>query len=205
MTTALRRATGLVLAGLFAIACGGSPTVSGVPTIAPIDVPSIAIPSGSFQIPSFAPDPAVEAGFPAQIDGQPLTDMESANFLAVLQSFSFDPELINRFVAAMQGLGINPATVGFGSATATVDDEPVSVQAVRFPGANAGAALDALVRIDEPDDPPTLTTQTIGGKTVTVATDSDGDVEYYWVNGEWAWFLASATPEQAEVIFAGLS
>ncbi|HYI23337.1 MAG TPA: hypothetical protein VEX62_11975, partial [Candidatus Limnocylindrales bacterium] len=119
MTTALRRATGLVLAGLFAIACGGSPTVTGVPTIPP--VPSIAIPSGSFQIPSFAPDPAVEAGFPAQIDGQPLTDMESANFMAVLQSFNFDPELINRFVAAMQGLGINPATVGFGSATATVD------------------------------------------------------------------------------------
>ncbi|HYI23665.1 MAG TPA: hypothetical protein VEX62_13630, partial [Candidatus Limnocylindrales bacterium] len=116
----------------------------------------------------------------------------------------FDPELINRFVAAMQGLGINPATVGFGSATATVDDEDVSVQAVRFPGANAGAALDALVRIDEPDDPPTLTTQTIGGKNVTVATDSDGDVEYYYVTGEWAWFLPSATPEQAEVIFAAL-
>ena len=39
MTTALRRATGLILAGLFAVACGGSPAAtvpgSAAPTLAP--------------------------------------------------------------------------------------------------------------------------------------------------------------------------
>jgi hypothetical protein len=85
-----------------------------------------------------------------------------------------------------------------------VDDTPVQLQVLRTPGGSAAEAIDVLVAIEEPTDPPTLSTATIGGKTVTVATDSAGDEEYYYVSGDIAWFLAGVERSQAEVIFAAL-
>jgi hypothetical protein len=194
------------LAAAMLAACGGSgPGASALPSVPPVNVPSGLIPSfaiPSFAIPSFGSDPTIEAAFPAQIDGKPLTGITSANFLAVVQSFS-TPEQVQAFVSGMQSINVNPATVGFGSANATVDDNPVQLQLVRFPGGDARVALDILVRIDQPETPPQITTETIGGKSVTVAT-TDGDREYYYVNGEWAWFLPDAEQSEAEVIFAAL-
>jgi hypothetical protein len=212
---------GLVVAALLFAACGGTPAATvppinvptippiTVPTIPPIDLPSLPIDLPSFSIPSitipsFVPDPVIDAAFPAQIDGQPLKNKTSANFMTLLVTFETEPENIQSFVTAMQGLGVDPNAVSYGSATATVDDESVALQLIRFPGGNAAAALDAVVRIDPTDEVPTFTTETIGGKNATLATDSDGDVEYYYVNGDLAWFLPDATPEQAATIFAAL-
>ena len=203
MHNPIRRAAGAALLSLVAIACGGAPAGTGLPSGIPT-VPPVTLPPGSFQIPSIQPDPVIDAAFPAQIDGQPLENKNSGSFLGFLQAFGMEAEKINAFVAAMQSIGVDPAAVGYGTATATVNDDQLSFQLIRFPGGNAGHGLDALVRIDEPDDPPTLTTQSIGGKNVTVATDSDGDVEYYYVNGEWAWYLPDADAEQAAIVFAAL-
>ena len=217
MRKPLSLVAGATLGALIAAGCGGTPTASSLPTIPPINVPSFALPtipplpSGmeipsfeipSFSIPSFPPDPAIVAAFPAQIDGQPLSEIESANFLAAIQVFA-TPEQVQQFMAGMQAINITPASVAFGSATATVDDNPVQIQLFRFPGGDARAALDVLVRIDEPETPPVITTETIGGKSVTLAT-VDGDPEYYYLNGEWAWFLPSAERSEAEVVFAAL-
>ncbi len=207
------RLAALGAVALAVAACGGSgPAVpSGVPTMPPVTVPSVSIPplpSGvvipSFAIPSFAADPVIDAAFPDQLAGQPVTEQSSANFLTVLQAFGTEPERIAAFVAGMQSIGVDPATVGFGSGTVTLGDEDVTLQLIRFPGGNAGNALDILTRIDEPDQPPVLTTETIGGKTVTVATNPDEDIEYYYINGDLAWFLDSVEREQAETIFAEL-
>ena len=203
MHNPIGRAAGAALISLLAIACGGAPAGSGLPSGIPT-LPPVTVPSGSFQIPSFQPDPVIDAAFPAEIDGQPLEDKSSGSFLGFLQAFVTEAEKINAFVAAMQSIGVDPAAVGYGTATATVNDESLNIQIIRFPGGNAGLGLDALVRIDEPDDPPTLTTQSIGGKNATVATDSDGDTEYYYVNGEWAWYLPDADLEQAAVVFAAV-
>ncbi|MBA2275847.1 MAG: hypothetical protein H0W00_03995 [Chloroflexi bacterium] len=58
--------------------------------------------------------------------------------------------------------------------------------------------------MDPPEVPPTITTETLGGKQVTVATLDDGDEEFYYASGELAWFLVSVDRAQAEVIFAAL-
>jgi hypothetical protein len=214
--------SGLALAAVLVFACGGSPAVTvppinvpsippiNVPTLPPInlpslpviDLPSFAIPS--FSIPSFVPDPVIDASWPAQIDGQPLTGKSSANFMTLLVTFETEPENIQRFVTAMQGLGVDPTAISYGNASAKVDDEDVNIQLIRFPGGNAAAALDAVVRIDPDDEVPTFTNQTIGGKNAMVAVTGDDDPEYYYINGDLVWFLPDATPEQAEVVFAAL-
>ena len=55
-----------------------------------------------------------------------------------------------------------------------------------------------------PGQPPTLTTETIGGKSVTVATNPGDDVEYFYISGEWAWFLDNAERSHVETIFGAL-
>jgi hypothetical protein len=208
-TVPVRYAALSALALALAACSGGVATPSGVPTLPPVNVPSIPpLPSGlvmpSFSIPSFAADPVIDQTFPDEIAGQPVTDQSSANFLSVMQSFGMAPERIAEFVAGMQAIGVDPAGVGFGSGTVTLDDEDVTLQLIRFPGGNAGNALDALTRIDEPEEAPTLTTETIGGKSVTVATNPDGDIEYFYINGDLAWLLDNAERSQVETIFAEL-
>lgn len=202
--------------GLLA-ACGGAPAASipplpsiAVPSISlpSIALPSFALPSGitlpSIAIPSFEPDPVIEDAFPTEIDGQPVTDVESANFMTVLQAMGTNTEIVGEFVTGMQAVGVDPAAVGFGTGQVVLDDASVTIQLVRFPGGNAAAALDILTRIDAPDQAPTLTNETIGGKAATVATNPDGDVEYFYVSGEWAWLVDNAERAQVETIFAAL-
>ncbi len=162
------------------------------------------LPPFSFAIPSFAPDTTLEAAFPTEIDGQPVTGIESVSFLAFLQAFETDPEVVAEFAAAMQGIGVDPAAVGFASADVTVGDDTLELQAVRTPGGSAASALDALTALDPPDPAPTITDETIGGKPVRVATLEDGEEEFVYANGDLAWLLPGADRAQAEVIFAAL-
>ena len=152
--------------------------------------------------PSFAPDPILEAAFPDQIDGQPVTDVTTAAFLAMMQSFDTPQEELDAFVAAMQSIGVNPTTISLGSAQATVGGDEVFFQALRVPGGSAAAVIDAITRANI-DDPPVLTAGTLGGRPVTLATDSSGDVDYYYFNGEYAWLL-SMDEAQAAVVLAAL-
>ena len=196
----------------FVAACGGAPAAS-IPPLPSIAVPSIALPSfalpsgitlPSIAIPSFEPDPVIEAAFPTEIDGQPVTGVGSANFLSVLQALGPNAEIVGEFQNAMQAVGVDPAAVGFGSGNVVLDDTPVNIQVVRFPGGTASDALNILTRIDAPDEAPTLTNETIGGKAATVATNPDGDIEYFYATGEWAWFVDNADRAHVETIFAGL-
>jgi hypothetical protein len=212
---------GLGLGALLVAACAGAPATTippvtlptippiTLPTIPPITLPSlpiIEIPSfeiPSFAIPSFATDPVLEAAFPAEIDGQPVRNVRATNFLAVMTGLGADREDIGRFVTGMQGLGVDPTAVGFGSATANVFGSPISFQVLRFPGFNAASALTVIAGLDDSAPVPTFTTETMGGKSVTVSTSDEG-VQYYYFNGELAWFLPSAEPEEAAVIIAAL-
>ena len=62
--------------------------------------------------------------------------------------------------------------------------------------------IDQITRVN-PDDPRVLTAGTLGGRPVTFATDSGGDVDYYYFNGEYAWLL-SMDEAQAAVVLAAL-
>jgi hypothetical protein len=71
-------------------------TAAPVPTgpLSSFEIPSFAVPS----FPSFEPDLELEALFPAEIDGQPVTGVESVNFLAFLQAIEDDQAQIDAFV-----------------------------------------------------------------------------------------------------------
>jgi hypothetical protein len=203
----------LLLAASVVACSSGTPAPTGAASttatqpatsLAPQPVPpgSFALPS--FSIPSFAPDTTLEAAFPTAIDGQPVSEVESASFLAVLQAFGTEQTKIDAFVASMQAIGVDPAGVSFGSGSVTLDDETVTINALRTPGGSAASAIQALIALDPPEVPPTITTETLGGKQVTVATLDDGEEEFYYASGELAWFLVSVDRAQAEVIFAAL-
>jgi hypothetical protein len=204
----------LLLAALVVACSSGTPAPTGAASSTATQPPTTSLqpqplPTGSFvlpsfSIPSFAPDTTLEAAFPTEIDGQPVSEVESASFLAVLQAFGTEQTKIDAFIASMQAVGVDPAGVSFGIGSVTLDDETVSIQALRTPGGSASNAIQALIALDPPEIPPTITTETIGGKQVTVATLEDGEEEFYYASGELAWLLNSVDRAHAEVIFAAL-
>jgi len=201
-------AAGALLVALLA-ACGGttpvttSPTTGAAPTTGAPPTDGGPLPSFSFAIPSFVPDPALQGAFPTEIDGQPLTNVQAVSFLSVMQS-SQDQAGIDAFVAAMQALGLDPASVGYGSGTVEVDGEEVALQAVRTPNTDPRPAIDALIALDAPDPAPTVSSGTVGGKPVTISTFEDGDVDYYYISGDIAWLLSGTTEDQAATILGAL-
>jgi hypothetical protein len=148
------------------------------------------------------PDTTLEAAFPDQIDGQPVTDLTSFNMLSFYQDWGTAQEKIDAFIAAMQSIGVNPASVSIGSASATVGGTAVTLEALRVAGGSAAAVWAQLIRLDT-DAPPVLTAGNLGGKQVTIATTSGGDVSYSYFNGEYAWLL-SMTDAQAAVVLAAV-
>ncbi len=214
----------LLFAGLLAACSSGAPAPTGTPgpttpgeqpTVTAQPQPTVtaqpqptgdtgSVPPFSFAIPSFVPDTTLEAAFPTEVDGQPVSEVQSVSFLAFLEAFDTDQETIAGFVAAMQAIGVDPAAVSFGSATVMVEDESLSLQALRTPGGSAANALDALTALDPPEVAPTITTETVGGKQARVATLEDGEQEFFYANGDLAWLLPGADRAQAEVVFAAL-
>jgi hypothetical protein len=148
------------------------------------------------------PDTTLEAAFPDQIDGQPVTDLNSEYYLAFLQDFDTPQEDVDKFIAAMQSIGVNPASVSLGGAMATVGGAEVQISALRVAGGSAAEVVAQMIRLST-DAPRLLTSGNLGGKPVTIATDSGGDVEYYYFNGEYAWLL-SMTDTQAAVVLAAV-
>lgn len=208
----MRFIVALLAIGVMLAACGSaSPTASTTgattapgtpgPTTAPTAPGSTD--GATFSTPSFVPDTTLEAAFPDQIDGQPLTRLSSMYFLSALQSGSTPQEDIDGFIAAMQSIGVNPASVSFGSAYATVGGADVYISALRVPGGSAAAVVDQITRLSGEDPPPTVTAGTLGGKQVSIVTDSAGGVDYYYFNGEYAWTLYG-DEAQAAVVLAAL-
>lgn len=174
-------------------------TTSG--TQPPLTIPSIAVPS-------FSSDADLAARFPTVIDGQPVSTPTTVRFGEFLQAFVQDQSRLQPFVARLNEVGLDLNSMSFGTATATVNDETVQIQALRTSGADAGRFLEAFESFNElfnPEDPlPTLTQATIGGKNVTLATDQDGDVTYLFVSGDILWQMSDVDESTAATVLAAL-
>jgi len=138
-------------------AASSTATRSATTSAQPLPLPTGSFALPSFVIPSFVPDTTLEGAFPTEIDGQPVTDVQSANFLSLMQGIGGDQAEVAAFVAAMQAINVDPAAVSFASGEATVDDEDVTIQALRTPGGSAASAIQALIGLDPPEVPPTVT------------------------------------------------
>jgi hypothetical protein len=185
--------------------------VPGGPTQAPVGVTGHecdAVPTFDLSNPNPAtpaPDPELIAHFPAQIDGQPVTDVESMQWLYFMCLFG-GQEAFNQ--AASDPDGLNFATMSFGSAKATVDGEEVDLSAWRTPGNDANSIVQSLALLaaqtGNGTTPGSVTTSNVGGKNVYVWTDEDGAQGYAYVSGDTLIMFNDVTESQATKILAAL-
>jgi hypothetical protein len=191
-----------------------------LPTIPPITLPSFSIPpitipslgpGESFSIPSFAipsfnsnADPELAAKFPTTIDGQPVTNVQTFRFIEVLTAFGTDQTVVAQFTAFANQAGIDPNSITFGTASATVGGSSATIQAIRSPGGDANRFIQALAAVAQATGSPiVLSPANVGGKSVQVANPGDS-ADYYYPNGDTAWFLSGMDPTTAGTILAAL-
>jgi hypothetical protein len=212
------------------LAPGATATPAGAtlpPTVAPTGLPTVGPTGGSttppagltghecdavptFSLgnpdPSFPPDETLNAHFPATIDGQPVTDVTSQQWLYFLCMFGGQTALEQAVSEA--GGAINFATMSFGSATATVDGESVDLTAFRTPGTDANAMVQYLALLATQAgtviNPGDVVSANIGGKSVYVWTDEDGAKNYAYPAGDTLIFFDSVTDSQATKILTAL-
>jgi hypothetical protein len=157
--------------------------------------------------PSFPPDPQAEAHFPAMIDGQPVTDVQSQQWLYFLCYLGGQASLEQ--AAAQGGGNLNMATSSFAQATATVDGEEVDLTAWRTPGADANVLveyLSVLAATSGTDISVSNVQQAnVGGKNVYTWTDpDDGTKSYAYPAGDTLIFFEDVTDSQATKILSAL-
>ncbi len=193
-----------------------------IPSIAipSIVIPSISIPSigagesfaiPSFEIPSFSipsfntsADPDLAAKFPKTVDGQPVTSVQTFRFMEILAAFQTPQAQIDQFIAFANQAGIDPNSITFGTAQCTVGGSSESIQARRSPGGDANRFIQSLAAIAQATGSPiTLTPATVAGKNVQVANPGDS-ADYYYANGDTAWFLSGVDATTAATILTAL-
>jgi len=175
-------------------------------------VPSFAIPS--FAIPSFNPDNDLAAKFPKTVDGQPLTNVQTYLFVDILGFGGGDQGKIQQLAQSLAGFGIDLNKLSGGSADATIGGEDVQLQALRAPGGDANqivthyneiaAVFRQVLGSAEPTAAPTLSQANVGGKNVTVATDSEGSKTYLYASGDTLWIVDNMTDDQAGTMLGAL-
>lgn len=192
---------------------GGVPTQAPGPTQAPpvVNVGNLCAGLPTYSpdapIPSFAHDDTLNARFPTQVDGQPVTDIQSSFWVQTTCFYGGSAEDLARF-AAIWPAGTAPQ-ISSGSAQIELDDDTVYIQAFRFPGADPNPIFSHLPEFTaalggDPEDAAnsTVTTTNLGGKNVYVVTQSDGDVSYHYVSGDTVWTVDAEETTAAKVFAA---
>jgi len=161
----------------------------------------------SYALPSIAPDPQLEAIFPAQIDGQPVTNVQSGSWLQSICVYGGQAEVDK--IKARAGGGVILSNLSYGSADATVGGQDVTLEGFRIAGADGNAVIQNLSLFvagitGQTPQPYTTSQTTIGGKPVWVITDSEGKVSYAYVKGDTVVSVSDVSAEDAATIVAAL-
>jgi hypothetical protein len=155
---------------------------------------------------SFAPDTALEAHFPASIDGSDATDVTSQSWLQLMCMFG-GQAMVDQSKGELSGVDLT--TASYGSATYTVDGEDITLNALRTPGSDANTLAQSLAQLAALSGDNalngTLGTANISGKNVFVFTDAtDGTKSYAYASGDTIIFTETLTDSQAQKVFAAM-
>ncbi len=151
--------------------------------------------------PTFAPDNELEALFPSEIGGAPLTvdSMQGA------QAFS-DTELPQAVLDALasQGKTLDDVSLATGYVFDPETLQLVMITALQVQGADMTAMADALVSVIDGDEPPAERTPAqVSGKDVTVvrptAESTDDQLQYVYPRDDVLWVVAAVEPALSEV------
>ena len=156
--------------------------------------------------PSFPRDEVAEGHFPATIDGQPVTDVESQQWLYFLCYLGGQASFEQ---AANQAGGVNLATSSFAQANATVDGEEVALTAWRSPGTDANSLVQylSMLALQSGTDITVSDIQqtNVAGKNVYTWTDSeDGSKGFAYPSGDTLIIFDGVTDSQATKILTAL-
>ena len=158
--------------------------------------------------PSFPVDQTLLSKYPATIAGQPISDAQAIPFLAYLCEF-LGETFVDQFGQSAAILGVDFTTASYGSFTATVGENSVDVNAIRFPGQDASAflgklgALGSLAGLNIPSTG--LSGANVGGKNVQVtAADTDGTRDYYYPSGDTLFSMTGETDATAGPVLQAL-
>jgi len=148
-------------------------------------------------------DPALEAHFPAQIDGKPVEDVQSFKWLQI--ACLGGQQVIDRLPDTIQ---LDFSTLSMATARAEVDDGDVKLLAFRTAGADGNLLAQAWASLaaaaGENSQIGTFGPGTAGGKSVIVATDTDGNSTYAWITGDTLIAAVDVTQSQADKIFGAV-
>lgn len=183
--TARRIALGLAMllgATMAVAACGSAaPTTAPTTAVTPAPPPTFALPSlglpGSFTLPSFSSDTELEAMFPTEVGGKPLTvrSMSGADFMA-FGGAGMSP--------ALNKLGKTPAdmSVAFGGTA----DASIVVIAFRIQGTQADQFLSAYIATAQQAQGATITDASFSGKAAKKVV-SPAQTVYIYLHGDVTW------------------
>jgi hypothetical protein len=151
--------------------------------------------------PSFVPDPELEAMFPTEIGGTPLT----IDSMSGSSAFSEDsmPQAILDALAA-QGKTLDDVSVATAFSYDAATQGVVSITALQVDGVDMTSLADLLVSTLNGDQAPADQTQTtISGKDVTVVTPTadatGGDLQYVYPKDDVLWVVSAVEPALSEV------
>ena len=213
------------LAVLLVAACSGSPSIPsigipGLPGAGSTPAPGQTAVAGhacdgypTFNVaaspqPTMPVDSALLETFPEQVAGQPVSDKEAAPFLG-LMCYLAGEVAVDQMGQSTSVLGINIATMSFGSFSATVGDNSIKVSAIRTPGQDAGALIGntglfgGFLGLSLPGTTG-LSDANVGGKNVKVVTDTDGTKSYYYAHADTLWTFENASDAEAQAILSAL-
>lgn len=217
----------LALVMAFTIAaCGGSVAIPSIgipgvggPTLAPGQTPGAPASAGTSCAaypkldltaspqPTIPVDADLLAEYPQQVAGNPITEAKANPFLG-LMCYSAGQAAVDQMGTSTSVLGINIATMSFGSFNATIENNEITVNAIRTPGQDANVLigqfglLGGFLGLSVANTG--LSDATVGGKNVKVVTDTDGSKSYFYAHGDTLWTFDNATDAEATAILSAL-
>lgn len=180
---------------------------SAAPTAAAIasSQPSAAA-TGGLVLPSFAGDPDLAAKFPKEVAGKPVTNVTTARMLDFFVAFQTPQDQIDKMRADMTAIGVNMDTLVVGFGQATVASSTVQIQATRAPGMDGSKLLPVAAQLSM-NDPATdkVTTETVGGKSVSVVRDQGGYASsWLYAKDDVIWEINTSSQDEAAAVFSAL-
>lgn len=196
--------------------CGSSATsapgatsapASAAPTAAAVaSAQPTAAATGGLVLPSFAGDPDLVAKFPKTVDGKPVTNVNTARMVDFFAAFQTPQAEIDKMRADMTAIGVNIDSLVAGFGQATVGTSTVQIQATRAPGMDASKLLPVAAQLSM-NDPATdkITTETVGGKSVSVVRDQGGYASsWLYAKDDVIWELNTSSQDEAAAVFSAL-
>jgi hypothetical protein len=201
---------------LLAVVACGSPATAPQGTVIPSRESTgdcvgytVVDPSNRPSLLPLTADPVLEAEFPADVEGQPVTNLESARWIETLCALGSDASV----AAARRNLppGMDVADIRVASGQVTVNGDAIGLTAFRLPGhggqelLSVAGVMSSSVSPDAPRFLDRLQPATIAGKNVLGWTDAASGAPFFLYAAPDALFiLEGASLSQADKILAVL-